>query len=72
MEKAGYREQHELLLAYFPGRAAISVSEVAGILGTRPETVYQAIRRVKDPLPSRKVLGKVLVPVTGLARWMAT
>lgn len=70
MEKAGYREQLELLLKYFPGRAAITVTEVAEILGTRPETVYQAIRRVKDPLPSRKVLGKVVIPITSLARWM--
>lgn len=70
MEKAGYREQLELLLKYFPGRAAISVHEVATILGTRPSTVYEAIRRVKDPLPSRKVLGKLLVPITSLARWM--
>lgn len=70
MEKAGYREQLELLLKYFPGRAAISVSEVAGILGTRPETVYRAMKRVKDPLPSRKVLGKVVIPITSLARWM--
>ena len=71
MEKAGYREQLELLLTYFPGRAAITTQEVATILGTRPETVYKAMKRVKDPLPSRKVLGKVVVPVTALARWMA-
>lgn len=71
MEKVGYREQLELLTNMFPGKAAITVSETAVILGTRPGTVYQAIRRVKDPLPSRKILGKVLVPLTGLARWLA-
>lgn len=70
MEKAGYREQLELLLKYFPGRAAISTQEAATILGTRPETVYKAMKRVKDPLPSRKVLGKVVIPITSLARWM--
>ena len=70
MEKVGYREQLEFLTTMFPGKAAITVNETATIMGTRPQTVYQAIHRVRDPLPSCKILGKVLVPIAGLARWM--
>lgn len=71
MEKTGYREVYEQLQELFPDRATISVNEAAQVLGVSPGTVYSAVRRAKNPLPSKKLgATKVVIPIAALARWM--
>lgn len=70
MEKQGYRENLELLLVLFPSRATITVKEAAEVMNSNVNTVYTAIKRRRDPLPSKKLCGKTVIPIAGLARWM--
>lgn len=72
MEKLGYRENYEKLNTLFPGRASISTSEAATILGCCNKTVLSAIRRSRNPIPAVKVSSKkYLISVTDLARWLS-
>lgn len=70
MEKEGYRESLNMLMEMYPGRVALSVKEVAQITDSNVGTIYEATKRVKKPLPSKKLGGKVVIPITSLARWM--
>lgn len=70
MEKIGYREALGMLREMFPGRATLNVKEVATALGISEWSVYESMKRLKNSLPSVKVGGKILVPITALARWM--
>ena len=72
MEKAGYREILETINEQFPGRVTIFVREAAAIMGADKDTVYEAINRVKNPLPCKKLSPrKYVIPIAALARWMA-
>lgn len=70
MEKQDYRINLERLVEMFPDRAAISVKEAATVLNSNINTVYSAIKRRRDPLPSKKLCGKTVIPIAGFARWM--
>lgn len=71
MEKNGYRETLEMLLTRFPGRVTVSPSEVADVLDVNIKTVYAAINRSRNPLPSTRLSKKkVLIPISRLANWM--
>jgi hypothetical protein len=72
MEKVGYRETLAHLTATFPNKGAISPREVAACLGCDIKTVYSAMARVRNPLPSVKVgAKKTIVPIPALARWLS-
>lgn len=71
MEKAGYRENYELLRELFPGRATVTTTEAAEALGSDVRTIRAATELVRDPLPSRKIgEKKIVIPIPALARWM--
>ena len=70
MEKQGYRELMEQLRKLFPGKATITVKEAAQCMSVSERTVRDAIRRKNNPLPICRFGGRVLIPVTSLARWM--
>ena len=70
LEKAGYRENYELLRDLFPGRATISTVEAANVIGSDVRTIRAAIGKVNNPLPSCKIGSKVVIPIPALARWM--
>ena len=70
MEKEGYRETLSMLMELYPGRLALSVKEVAEITDSNVGTIYDATKRVKKPLPSKKLGGKIVIPIAQLARWM--
>lgn len=72
MEKAGYRENLEVLLEQFPGKVTISPKEAAMAMHVDVRTVYSAMRRVRDPLPHQNITAKrVVIPIAGLAKWLA-
>ena len=72
MEKKGYREQLELLKDRFPDRVTITPQEAAKAMGVNIKTVYAAINRIRDPLPTISVTkNRKVVPIAALARWMA-
>ena len=70
MEKNGYRDTLLMLLDMFPGKAALTVKEVATILNANVGTVYQAVKRKYNPLPSKKLSGKIVIPIPALASWL--
>lgn len=70
MEKEGYREALKMLMDLYPGRMALTVKEVAEATDSNISTIYDATKRVKKPLPSKKLGGKIVIPITSLARWM--
>ena len=71
MVVAGYYEQLEFIKEQYPNVVALSVKECATFMGVDQRTVYSMIRRVKDPLPTRKVgKKKVVIPIPSLARWL--
>lgn len=73
MEKLGYRENYENLNELFPGRASISTSEAASVLGCCNKTVLSAIKRTRNPIPAVKVSSKkYLISITDLARWLSS
>lgn len=73
MEFKGYREALEYLEKLFPLRAFIDVAEFAEISGLNIKTVYEAMEKSKNPLPS-KVVGKKhkIIPIPALALWMVS
>ncbi len=72
MEKQGYREMLEHLKEMFPGRIAITPKEVASVTGIPLNSVYNSMRRAKNPLPSKKLgeKNRLVIPITQLARWL--
>ncbi len=70
MEKEGYRDALAFLIERFPDKGFLTVNEAAEFLGAHLTTVYDAIRRKKNPLPAKKVCGKIVIPIPALARWM--
>jgi hypothetical protein len=50
------------------GRVTLTVEETAAIVGLGRSSAYQAVRR--GDLPSRRVSGRLLVPVPELLRWL--
>lgn len=71
MEKEGYRATLAMLSDLYPGRAALSVDEVAKAIGANRKTVYNAIQRRYNPIPSHKLSTKrIVIPLSGLARWL--
>jgi excisionase family DNA binding protein len=70
MEKEGYRDALAFLIDRFPDKGFLTVNEAAEFLGAHLTTVYDAIRRKKNPLPAKKLCGKIVIPIPALARWM--
>lgn len=71
MEKQGYRENIALIAEAFPGQLAISVDDAAKVMGVNRNTVYEAVKRKINPIPSQKVNRKrIVIPVAGFARWL--
>ena len=70
MERDGYRENLEMLMMLYPGRATLSVKEVAEITDSNIGTIYEATKRVKKPLPCKKIGGKLVISISTLARWL--
>lgn len=71
MEKKGYRAQLEMLLEMFPGRMTITVKEAAEVMDSNIGTVYNAMKLVKNPLPHKKLCGKIVIPIAAFANWLA-
>lgn len=69
MEKAGYREALTLLTERFPNRVAISVKEAAEVIGATEGTIRDAIRK-GNTFPSSRIGGRIVIPLSSLARWM--
>ena len=70
MEKEGYRDALAFLLEKYPEKAFLTVKEVSELMDANLGTVYDAIRRKRNPLPSKKLCGKIIIPIPALARWM--
>lgn len=65
-EIEGYRDNLARLAERFPEREAISISEAAQIIG-----VDYRVLSADRSFPARKVGRRTIVPIAGLARWMA-
>ena len=70
MEKEGYRDALAFLIERFPDKGFLTVNEAADFLGAHLTTVYDAVKRKKNPLPAKKLCGKIVIPIPALARWM--
>ena len=70
MEKEGYRETLAFITGMYPDRLTLTVKEVAAVMGATIGTVYEAAKRVRNPLPTKKLNGKIVIPIPALARWM--
>ena len=73
-EAEGYRDTLALLSERYPARTALTVGEVAEVLGVHPQTVIAAINRKKNPLPAQNISAgfknkKYVIPIPALARW---
>lgn len=69
MEKAGYREALTLLAERYPNRIAISIKVAAEATGATEGTIRDAIRK-GNTFPSSRIGGRIVIPITSLARWM--
>lgn len=58
-----------LAIADVAGRATITVSEAAELIGVGRSAAYEAVRR--GQLPTRRVGRKLLVPVPALLDWLS-
>ena len=72
MKLVGYDETVEFLRGLFPGVASIDVKQCAQVLGCSVNSVYASVNYCKNPIPSKRVRGKITIPIPGLARWMCT
>ena len=70
MEKQGYRETREMLESRFPGKIAISVKDAAEVMDANINTVYEAVKSRRNPIPSQKLGGKIVIPLAQFARWL--
>ena len=72
MVVAGYYEQLEFIKEKYPDKIALTARECANVLGVDIKTVYTMMRRVKDPLPSKRIgVKKVIVPIPLFAHWLS-
>ena len=64
-EKEGFRDQLQSLMERFPGKEAIGLEACCKLLDTDRRIL------LKDRTgPARKVGGKDVIPLVGLARWL--
>ena len=71
MEKKGYTETLEWLQKLYPDRATISVKEAAKAMDASDRTVYDAVKRRYNPLPSQKLTRKkIVIPLPAFAKWL--
>lgn len=71
MEKEGYRATLAMLQDLYPGRTAISVDEAAVAIGADRKTIYAAVKRRFNPIPSQKLTPRrIVIPIPALARWL--
>lgn len=70
MEKQGYRELLKQFQMLYPGRVTITVKEAARCMSASERAVRDAIKRSKNPLPSCRLGGRVLIPIASFARWL--
>lgn len=70
MEKEGYRDTLDMLQKLHPGKTAISVKEAAASMGAHTCTVYEAIKRRYNPLPSKRLSNRIVIPLPAFARWL--
>ena len=71
MELKGYRETIGLLSEVFPGKISITPDEASNAMGCDVKTVYNAINRVKNPLPAQRLAAKkIIIPIPAFARWL--
>lgn len=64
-EKEGFREQLESLVSRFPGKEAVSLETCCELLDTDRRILLN-----DKTFPAKKVGGKYLIPLVGLARWL--
>lgn len=64
-EKAGTYDVYASLRERFPGKEAINIVEACELLGIERKTAYRA-----KNFPKRKVAGRYIVPLIGLARML--
>ena len=65
-EKPEFREQLERLSQRYPGREMIEVKEAAAVIGCDFRTLVR-----DEAFPTRKLGTRYVVPLVGMARWMA-
>lgn len=65
-EKPDFREQLDRLMQRFPDREMIEVKEAAALIGCDPRTLIH-----DESFPTRQLCSKHVVPLVGMARWMA-
>lgn len=71
MEKKGYTETLAWLEKMYPNRATISVKEAAKAMDASDRTVYDAVKRRYNPLPSQKLTRKkIVIPLPAFAKWL--
>lgn len=71
MEKRGYAETLAWLEKMYPDRATISVKEAAKAMDASDRTVYDAVKRRYNPLPSQKLTRKkIVIPLPAFAKWL--
>lgn len=64
-EKEGFREQLQSLMERFPGKEAVGLEACCEMLDTDRRIL------LKDKtFPAKKVGGKYMIPLVGLARWL--
>ena len=73
MEPKGYRENLEVIQEQFPDRISINPDECARVMGVDRKTIYAAIRKKTNPLPTIRLGSRgYQIPVSRLARWMCS
>ena len=71
MEKQGYRETLEMLERLYPNRTTISVKEAAKAMNASDRSVYDAVKRRYNPIPSQKLTRKkIVIPLAAFAKWL--
>jgi hypothetical protein len=71
MEAPDYRSTIGLLTALYPGRVSITPREAAEAMHANIKSIYGAIRRATNPLPSKQIGDKVVIPLAAFARWLS-
>lgn len=73
MEKSLYREMLAYIKEQLPGKASLTLNEVADFLQVDRKTAYAWVRRVRNPLPIMPTGGRCMrVSVPALADWMSS
>lgn len=68
-EPDGYRQQLEHLAERYPGKEVLTIQEVTKMLGCHRQTLL-----ADKTFPAKRIgeKGKYLIPIVGLARWLAS